>query len=79
MYTLVIRSDLNRNDGRVRVLGFAQREGLRRVGIPVGCSSPTKGPTKTLSLLWAARGDGGVDPRNPRRVLAVDFRTGGGG
>ena len=30
-------------------------------------------------LLWAARGDGGVDPRNPRRVLTVDFRTGGGG
>jgi hypothetical protein len=27
----------------VCVLGFAQHKGKRRVGIPVGCSSPTKG------------------------------------
>jgi hypothetical protein len=42
MYTLVIRSDLNTNIARVPVLGFAQHEGKRRVGIPVGCSPPTK-------------------------------------
>ena len=46
MYTFVIRSDLNINDDRVRVLGLAQHK-ERRVSIPVGCSSPAKGPTKT--------------------------------
>jgi len=45
MYTLVIRSDLNANIARVRVLGFAQHEGKRRVGIPVGYSSRSSSPT----------------------------------
>ena len=47
MYTVVIRSDLNTNIARVWVLSFALHEGKRRVGMTVGCSSPTKGPTKT--------------------------------
>ena len=45
MYTLVIRSDLNANIARVRVLGFAKHEGKRRVGIPVGSSSGSSSPT----------------------------------
>jgi len=47
MYTFVIRSDLNINDDRVPMLGLVQHKEMRRVSIPVGCSSPTKGPTKT--------------------------------
>ena len=34
-----------------------------------------KPPIDPPLLLWAARGDGGVDPRNPRRVLRGDGST----